>query len=726
MAQQKLIILDDEMMVGQTIKTIAESAGFNVRLTTVPDDFFTEVEAFHPDCIALDLVMPGMDGVQIMESLARQRCTARIIVTSGSGHRVLEAAGRAARENGLDIVGVLHKPFRPAELRALLSAGAEAPQATSTPVLPQSEITQPAHAQALSEQDLAGALRKKEIFVAYQPKIDCRSGAVAGFEALARWRHPERGLIGPDSFIPLAERHGLIDPLTEYVFGEALEWFSGLLAANHSVARAQPGRAWFGNLTLSINISALSLGNQAMFERLIALMQSFGLAPERVIFELTESSAMEDRAASLGFLTRLRIKGFHLSLDDFGTGFSSMLQLVRLPFSEIKVDKSFVMTTASSQESRSVIKSIIDLGKSLGLRSTAEGVEDEAVVRYLKEIGCDLLQGYLISPPLQGHEAVAWVAERSRAGEAKRLEALHRLGILDTPAEERFDRITRLAKRIFGVPVALVSFVDADRQWFKSVQGLTFNETPRDISFCTHTVQDEQVFVVRDAAKDPAFRDNPLVKGEPQTRFYAGCPVSAEDGSRIGTLCIIDSQPRLFNEEDARALCDLAAMVEKELAAERALTSDPLTSVLTREAFEKRAEELIELCGAHGRGVTLVLFDLDGFTHINQQYGHLEGDEVLKSFARMLGETFRGSDLIARFGGDEFVVLASGVEAAHADELVGRLKARLGQYNEQRARAHPVSFSFGVASCGPGDTYGYQRLLGHADHAMYELKRGPT
>src|SRR5690606_6792011 len=200
-------------------------------------------------------------------------------------------------------------------------------------------------------------------------------------------------------------------------------------------------RHWLDRLRLSINISPLTLSNESLFERLLERLRALDLPPSRIVLELTESSAMANQAASLGFLTRLRIKGFQLAIDDFGTGYSSMLQLVRLPFSEIKVDKSFVMTCRNSQESRSVTRSVVGLGRSLGLESTAEGVEDEETLQFLREIGCDLVQGFHVSPPLDGDGALSWVTERCRMDEQSRLRSLYGLHVLDTAPEERFDRI---------------------------------------------------------------------------------------------------------------------------------------------------------------------------------------------------------------------------------------------------------------------------------------------
>ncbi|HSM80055.1 MAG TPA: EAL domain-containing response regulator [Nodosilinea sp.] len=407
MSNRRLLILDDDPMTGETIQRIAEFAGLEVHFTPDPGRFFDLLHEWRPTHIALDLVMPTMDGLQVMAKLAQLSCRARIIITSGVGSRVLDAAGRSAAEHGLDIAGVLAKPFSPAQLREML-AGHAAPAAPAlAPVAVPCD--QPA---TVTVAELKQALDRREFVLAYQPKVFCATGELAGFEALVRWAHPTYGLLPPGQFIPLAESCDLIDPLTDQVIDQALAWFGPLWAGPRGAKPTDPRPPLGDRLVLSVNISARTLGNVALFERVQALCKAQGVSPNRLIFELTETSAMDDPVASLDLLTRLRMIGFHLSIDDFGTGFSSMLQLVRLPFSEIKVDKSFVMTAMTSPESRTVVKFIVDLGHSLGLRCTAEGVEDAETLAYLTEIGCDLAQGYYIARPLTGENFWAWLAAR--------------------------------------------------------------------------------------------------------------------------------------------------------------------------------------------------------------------------------------------------------------------------------------------------------------------------
>lgn len=397
---RRLLVLDDDPLVAGTIRQIGLGAGYEVRCERDAEGFLAAIEAWRPDHLVLDLVLPGMDGVQVIERLAQAGCRARLVIVSGLDGRVLDAASRNARELGLAIAGVLAKPFRPTQLRALLNAAPPEPRAA------------PAGAPAASgedelAQDLADAIDGGDLTVSYQPRIGCTHGRLAGMEALVRWEHPTRGTIGPAQFVPMAERQGLVDALTGCVLDQALPWFAALREALPAAALhpRQPPQ-------LSVNLSARTLSDASFVEDVAERCARVGLAPGEVLFELTETAAMEDPVASLALLTRLRMKGFELAIDDFGTGFSSMLQLVRLPFSEVKVDRSFVASATRSHESRAVVKSIIDLGHSLGLRVAAEGVEDAATMALLGQAGCDLAQGYLISRPLPAAGVLPWIRAR--------------------------------------------------------------------------------------------------------------------------------------------------------------------------------------------------------------------------------------------------------------------------------------------------------------------------
>ena len=303
--------------------------------------------------------------------------------------------------------------------------------------------------------------------------------------------------------------------------------------------------------------------------------------------------------------------------------------------------------------------------------------------------------------------------------ETARLMSLHSLRILDTAPEERFDRITRMTKRMFDVEIALISLVDSQRQWFKSRQGLEACETDRNISFCGHAILDSEVFIVGDAANDPRFADNPLVTGKPNIRFYAGCPIRGPMGHRIGTLCVIDSKPRGMSAEEQETLCDLAAMVEDELALLATSTVDELTQVSNRRGFNNVSKHMLALCRRVGTPAEIVFFDLDGFKQTNDLLGHEAGDKLLKHFAKLLTKCFRSADVVARLGGDEFAVLMAGSEVSSAAAL-----ERLRDMAEESRIQLPgkLSWSVGRVAFDPERHTTIESLLADADREMYEDK----
>ena len=305
--------------------------------------------------------------------------------------------------------------------------------------------------------------------------------------------------------------------------------------------------------------------------------------------------------------------------------------------------------------------------------------------------------------------------------EAKRLATLKSLDILDTKAEERFDRITRMAKRMFHVPIALISLVDSERQWFKSCIGVSVSETSRDISFCGHTILGDDVLVVNNALDDPRFFDNPLVLEPPYIRFYAGCPLVV-NGYKIGTLCIVDPEIRFFDKDDVEALKDLASTVEFELSAVELATMDDLTGIANRRGFLILAQNNLHLSLRTKVPVSLVYMDLDYFKRINDSLGHAEGDSVLINFANLLKGFFRRSDTLGRLGGDEFVITFNNTTKDQAEMNMLRFNLALKKHNQKMNRNYNVSFSYGIVEFNPIKHTSINELLSDADDFMYQLK----
>ena len=309
--------------------------------------------------------------------------------------------------------------------------------------------------------------------------------------------------------------------------------------------------------------------------------------------------------------------------------------------------------------------------------------------------------------------------------ETERLDCLRSLQILDTPPEERFDRHVRLARRILGVPIALVSLVDADRQWFKAAQGLVATETGRAESFCGHTILQDSAMVVQDASIDHRFHDNPLVTEDPSIRFYAGAPLRV-GGRTIGTLCVIDQQPRNLGPAQIACLEDIAAMVEAEFQTLPDSTTDSLTGLCNRRGYDNVGRQLLE-AGGHNPAMlemlSVALIDLDHFKAINDTYGHDAGDRALVAMSNLLSRVFRASDWVARVGGDEFA--AVGCSSGHMSDsgVTTRLRTAVDAYNAGSGEPWDLQYSMGMADWDGAIDTSIDDVMRRADKLMYEAKR---
>ena len=310
------------------------------------------------------------------------------------------------------------------------------------------------------------------------------------------------------------------------------------------------------------------------------------------------------------------------------------------------------------------------------------------------------------------------------ANEAERLHALRTLQILDTSHEERFDRVTRMARRMFDVEISLVSLVDEERQWFKSTQGLDASETALEISFCGHAINQDGLFIIPNAIEDVRFFDNPLVTEAPNIRFYAGYPLKLRQGINLGTLCLIDSKPKHLNEEDKQLLNDLGAMIEQEIRSIQLATLDELTLISNRRGFLTLAEHSQKLCRRKKISISVILFDLNKFKPINDKFGHHEGDFALKQFAEVMRSVFRDSDVIGRLGGDEFVAMLTDANDEKIAIILDRFKTEMDAMNKVINKPYLIEYSAGVAFFSYDTEQSLEEMVAQADAAMYEKKQG--
>ena len=302
--------------------------------------------------------------------------------------------------------------------------------------------------------------------------------------------------------------------------------------------------------------------------------------------------------------------------------------------------------------------------------------------------------------------------------EIQRLQALHSLNILDTTSEERYDRITRVAQNLFNVPIASVSFIDKEREWFKSKYGLLFKETPREISFGGHAILQDNIMIVNDTLNDVRFKDNPLVIGNPEIRFYLGCPLKIKGQFNIGTLCLIDHKSQQFNDLDLTIIKELASTIEAEFE-QSLLTIDELTQLSNRKGFVLLGKQILKRCNQFDKRVLLIYFDMHHIKFMNDNYGYNEGDKVLKLFSQELLKNFRKTDAVARLGGDKFCVLCSGMNKDNLPNVIKRFQNKVSLIPSN----YPIEYRVGIVEYKRWKHHSIHSLIEETDEKIYEYKR---
>ena len=386
-----VLIVDDDPQFGRLVASVAEQCGYRAHVVASVREAWNLIEP-EPTLLLLDLNMPGADGLEMLRELAFRRCGAQIAVLSGSDPKVLRSAFQIGCELGLRMCEPLAKPIPLARLRAALAAAATAAASAK----PEGDAARP----QVTVDELRLALSRSELFVVYQPILDLETLAPVGAEALVRWRHPTLGVVPPGRFVPLAESSGLVVEMTEQIFFHALE-FCG-----------RPDYAWEGKpLSISVNLATAALVERDLVGLISSLLSSSGVPPGRLIVEVTETAMRADRTNVLEVLSRLRLRGIELSIDDFGTGTSSLERLDQLPCTELKIERAFVADVLHRPEAAAIVRSTIELGRRLDLRVVGEGIEDVRTLQWLRAAGCETGQGFLFSRGVEAGEHLRWLAD---------------------------------------------------------------------------------------------------------------------------------------------------------------------------------------------------------------------------------------------------------------------------------------------------------------------------
>lgn len=389
MTNPTIYIIDDEKDIAALLVEYVRILDYQPKAYTEASKFFEESADHNKDAImVLDLNMPGMDGVEVMREMVTKGIALPLILVSGYDSGILHSAELLAKAYSLEIITTLDKPFTFNAFKAAVQKykKIEGYREQRCDV-------------SITATELEFAIADEQLLLHYQPQVDIKSGAIVGAEALVRWMHPLHGLLYPDVFLPTAVDNGLMDALAELVVKQAVK----------RVINWQAQNIYF---RVSINISADNITSLSLPEQLSKLLKENNLDPSMLMLEVTESELMGELATSLDIVTRLRMKGIELSIDDFGTGFSSLSLLYRVPFTELKVDRTFVMNMAHDSEARGIVKTCISLGHELKMKVVAEGVETQEAWNELATLGCDIAQGYFIAKPMPASDFGEWLQLR--------------------------------------------------------------------------------------------------------------------------------------------------------------------------------------------------------------------------------------------------------------------------------------------------------------------------
>lgn len=393
-----VLVLEDDAFQRRLIVGILQSMGVETVLQAENGRQALDIIHQTPsriDVALCDLNMPEMDGMEFLRHLGKEHHNISVILTSALDEKLLASVGRMTRMYGVALLGVMAKPVRIADLGELLCKH-----------VPSSGVVRRLSPHNFSLEDILQAVADDQFEPWFQPKLDMRSGRLVGAEALARWKHPRHGVVGPADFIPRLETTGNIDTLTFSILEKSVRACRALLDAGHA-------------MTISVNLSPTSLDDTSLADRITRIVRQENIEPHHIMLEITESAAMTHVAPALENLARLCMNGFALSIDDYGTGSSNLEQLTRIAFSELKIDQSFVRDCAQNEAQRIVVESSIDIARKLNVTSVAEGIETRQDWETLRKAGCGVAQGYLVARPMDGprffsfadsHDPAGWLA----------------------------------------------------------------------------------------------------------------------------------------------------------------------------------------------------------------------------------------------------------------------------------------------------------------------------
>lgn len=383
-----ILILDDDEFTLEIVSEMLRGLGISdIQTESDGQQALATLELHGVDILICDLNMPNMDGIEFLRHISEKKFLGGVILLSGMDAGVLQATQGLATAQGLNLLYVLKKPLRKETLLAALARFDDRrPKRMRTL----------SSAEMLTPEEVRDGLANGHIEVFFQPKVSVRERRVVGAECLTRWRHPIRGLLGPESFISVIEENGMVDEFTLEVFRKTVKQMVEWKSAGYQ-------------FKIAINLSMYNMNRLDLPDLFEGILKEFGINANSIMLEITETRLSGDLVVTLDVITRLRLKGFGLSIDDFGTGYSTMENLKRMPFSELKIDRAFVNGANQDAKARAILESSVSLGKTFNLNMVAEGVETQTDWDLVAYVGCHEVQGYFVAKPMPAEEFAGWV-----------------------------------------------------------------------------------------------------------------------------------------------------------------------------------------------------------------------------------------------------------------------------------------------------------------------------
>ncbi|QBG35380.1 EAL domain-containing response regulator [Litorilituus sediminis] len=387
MESLKILVVDDSNVQRSHVMNMCKAQGLSQVTGAINgEDAVEKLTQEHFDLVFIDLEMPVMDGVELARKIAKEKLVNAVIILSSKDPSLISSIGTMAESDGLQVLGTFQKPIKEVDLKASLKR-------LSSQV---SQKESKALYNRLCKDDLVSGINEQQITLYYQPKLTCKGLLLKGVEALARWTHPKLGFVSPVEFITAAEEFNIISELTHYLFDIALK---------QKVAWREHGV----NFHLAFNLSPLSLADSDLANNIAKQVNHYNIDPKDIVLEVTEHAICGELSTAIETLAKLRLKGFKLAIDDYGTGFANAQQLSRVPATELKLDRILVDNVATRPQQLTILKSTVNLAKDIGLTTVAEGVENYDDFKLVSELGGDLVQGYYFAKPMTADNLTLWL-----------------------------------------------------------------------------------------------------------------------------------------------------------------------------------------------------------------------------------------------------------------------------------------------------------------------------